>query len=188
MAMHSKKGLSASQTRRTSRRVNDSVIGSHVARPAGRRGRRALGHGPHAVIHAGHGLCVFLRTPVLTVRAGSRPFQTPAQYIHMTGQTFHQRTQLAGSFLQALLTGGFRFLAADFRLAHRRRGAFALFKRILLATPARREHVAQIAHHMAERLSQHSHLIAGSDIQRAIKLSLGTASANATVLRNEAIR
>lgn len=40
MALHSKKGLSASQTRRTSRRVNDSVIGSHVARPAGRRGRR----------------------------------------------------------------------------------------------------------------------------------------------------
>ncbi len=40
MAMHSKKGLSASQTRRTSRRVNDSVIGSHVARPAGRRDRR----------------------------------------------------------------------------------------------------------------------------------------------------
>lgn len=40
MAMHSKKGLSASQTRRTSRRVNDSVIGSHVERRSGRRGGR----------------------------------------------------------------------------------------------------------------------------------------------------
>lgn len=40
MAMHSKKGLSASQTRRTSRRVNDSVIGSHVERRSARHSRR----------------------------------------------------------------------------------------------------------------------------------------------------
>lgn len=39
MAMHSKKELSASQTRRTSRRVNGSVIGSHVERRPGRHGR-----------------------------------------------------------------------------------------------------------------------------------------------------
>lgn len=39
MALHSKKGFSASQTKRTSRRMNDSMIGSHVERPSVSRGR-----------------------------------------------------------------------------------------------------------------------------------------------------
>ncbi len=39
MALHGKKGFSASQTKRTSRRVSDSMIGSHVARPSVSRGR-----------------------------------------------------------------------------------------------------------------------------------------------------
>lgn len=38
-----KKGFSASQTKRTSRRMGDSMIGSHVERPSASRGRHAAG-------------------------------------------------------------------------------------------------------------------------------------------------
>lgn len=41
MAMHGKKAPSASQTRRVSRRVNNSMIGSHVERGSSGRGRHA---------------------------------------------------------------------------------------------------------------------------------------------------
>ena len=43
MALHGKKAPSASQTRRVSRRVNDSMIGSHVERGSSARGRHAAG-------------------------------------------------------------------------------------------------------------------------------------------------
>lgn len=43
MAQHSRKAPSAASTRRTSRRVNDSVIGSHIERSGGRHGRHATG-------------------------------------------------------------------------------------------------------------------------------------------------
>ena len=75
-----------------------------MGRPRG-GGSSTFGHGAHALIHAGHGLSVFLRTPVLPVRPGGSLFQTSAQRLHMSRQPFHQRTQLARGFLQTLPTG-----------------------------------------------------------------------------------
>lgn len=46
MAFGKKKGFSASQTRRTSRRMSDNMIGSHVERPSASRGRHAAGGNP----------------------------------------------------------------------------------------------------------------------------------------------
>ncbi|MEC4176639.1 LCP family protein [Adlercreutzia sp. R21] len=45
MALHGKKGFSASQTKRTSRRMNGSMIGSHVERPSVKRGRHSAERG-----------------------------------------------------------------------------------------------------------------------------------------------
>ncbi|MDE8703394.1 LCP family protein [Adlercreutzia equolifaciens] len=46
MAFGKKKGLSLSQTRRTSRRMSDNMIGTHVERPSVSRGRHAAGSNP----------------------------------------------------------------------------------------------------------------------------------------------
>lgn len=46
MAFGKKKGFSASQTRRTSRRMSDNMIGSHVERPSVSRGRHAASGNP----------------------------------------------------------------------------------------------------------------------------------------------